>query len=159
MEKAKVVICTKLQSNLNSTFGGWKKIEEDLDFFLNNNASQSKKSMHQKKPCSTTRIKSRKFLRNIFYKGVKKEDLFHKSFVFDVYVLTTKNIDPFSPERNIFDVKNREMIHTFWKQFSEPSFYRYIWKSDNFMYLNGKNVIYPRVANTLRRTRKFLLKF
>ena len=53
------------------------------------------------------------FLTNILYNGVKEEDLFDRSFVFDVNILTTKNINPFSLERKIFDVKNREMVHMF----------------------------------------------
>ena len=48
---------------------------------------------------------------NILYNGVKEENLFDRSF--DVYVLTTKNINPFLLEQKIFDVKSREMIHMF----------------------------------------------
>ena len=39
------------------------------------------------------------------------------------------------------------MIHMFWEEYNEPSFYKHICKPDNFMYLNGKNVIYPYVAD------------
>ena len=60
-----------------------------------------------------TQTKSRKFLTNVSYNGVKEEDLFDRSFVFDIYVLTTKNINRFTLERNIFDVKDREMINMF----------------------------------------------
>ena len=35
----------------------------------------------------------------------------------------------------------------FWEEGNEPSFYKDIWKPDNFVYLNGKNVIYPHVAD------------
>ena len=35
-----------------------------------------------------TQTKSRKFLTNVSYNGVKEEDLFDRSFVFDIYVLT-----------------------------------------------------------------------
>ena len=34
----------------------------------------------------------------------------------------------------------------FWEDCNESSFYKYICQPDNFLYLNGKNVIYPRVA-------------
>lgn len=96
---------------------------------------------------NTTRIKSRNVLTNIFYNGVKEEDLFDRSFFFHLHVLTTKNINPFSLERKIFDVKNRQMIHMFWEECNESSFYKHLCKSDSFMYLNGKKVIYPHVAN------------
>ena len=98
------------------------------------------------KPYNTARIKSRNFLINISYNGVKQEDLFDRSFVFDIYVLTTKNINPFSLERKIFDVKDREMINMFWEDCNEPSFYKHICRPDNFLYLNRKRVIYLRVA-------------
>ena len=82
---------------------------------------------------------------NISYNRVK-EDLFDRSFAFDIYVLTTKISIPFSLERNIFDLKDREMINMFWEDCNESSFYKYICQPGNFLYLNGKNVIYPRVA-------------
>ena len=127
-------------------FEGGKKMKEDLDFFFNNNANQPKKRKYETKkikPYNTTRIKSRNFLTNISYNGVKEEDLCDKTFVFDVHVLTTKNINPFSLERKVFELKNKEMIIMFWKDCNEPSFYTHICKPDNFLYLNGKNVIYP----------------
>ena len=37
----------------------------------------------------------------------------------------------------------------FWEDYNEPSFYKHIRKSDNFMYLNSKNVIYPCVADIM----------
>ena len=153
METKETVIDQKFQSNLNSlienTLEQEQKMEEDLDFFFNNNASQPKKrkyEMKKIKPYNTARIKSRNFLTNISYNGVKEEDLFDRSFVFRIYVLTTKNINPFSVERKIFNMKDREMINMFWEDCNEPSFYKYIYQPDNFLHLNGKNVIYPRVA-------------
>ena len=49
-------------------------------------------------------------------------------------------------ERKIFDVKDREMINMFWEDCNKPFFYKHICQPDNFLYLNGKHVIYPRVA-------------
>ena len=67
MEKTGVVIDSKLLNNLNSlienTLVKEQKMEEDLDFFLSNNASQPKKKKKKKyatkkiKPYNTTRIK------------------------------------------------------------------------------------------------------
>ena len=74
-------------------------MEEDLNLFFNNNSSQPKKRKYETKkmkPYNTTRIKSRKFLTNISYNRAKEEDLWYRNFVFDVYVLTIKNINPFS---------------------------------------------------------------
>ena len=105
-----------------------------------------RKKKRKKNLYNTTRIKSQNFLTNISYNGVKEENLFDRSFVFDIYVLTTKNINPFSLERKIFDVKDKEMISMFWEDCNKPSFYKYICQPQNFLYLNGKNIIYPRAA-------------
>ena len=81
------------------------------------------------------------------YNGVKETDLFDRSFVLDVYVLTIKSINPFSLEQKVFDVKNREMVHMFWEDCNELSFYKRICNPENLMYLNDKNVIYSCVAD------------
>ena len=67
-----------------------------------------------------TRIKD--LSTNISYNNIKEEDLLDRNFVFDVYMLTTKNINPFSLETKIYDLKNREMIQMFWEECNEPSF-------------------------------------
>ena len=82
----------------------------------------------------------------ISYNGVKEEYLFDRWFVFDIYVLTTKNINPFSLEKKMFNVKDREMINMFWEVCNESSFCKRVCQPDNFLHLNGKNVIYPRVS-------------
>ena len=87
-------------------------MEEDLDFFFNNNASHPKKRKYETtkiKWYNMTRVKSPNFLMNIAYNRVK-EDLFDRSFVFDINVLTTKNINPFSLEFFFLDVQDREMM-------------------------------------------------
>ena len=66
--------------------------------------------------------------------------------MFDICVLTTKNINPFSLERKIFDVKDREMVNMFWEDCNESCFYKHICKLENVLYLNAKNIIYPQVA-------------
>ena len=71
---------------------------------------KKKDSRRKLKPYTTTRIKSGNFLSNISYNGVKEEDLYNRNFIFDVYVLVTKNLNPFSLERKIFDINNCEMV-------------------------------------------------
>ena len=96
MEKTEVLVANNTQSVLNSltekTLEEDQKMEEDLDFFLDNNASHKKKKymMEKTKPYSTTRIKARNFLTNISYNGVKEEYLLDRNFVFGMYTLTTK---------------------------------------------------------------------
>ena len=96
MEKKEIVIDSSLQSNLNSlienTLEEDQKMEEDLNFFLSDKPCQPKKKYVTKtvKSYKTTRIKSRIFLSNISYNGVKEEDLFERNFVFDIYTLITR---------------------------------------------------------------------
>ena len=78
--------------------------EPDLYFFYDNNAIQKKKTKcPQVKPCDTTRIKTRNFLTNISYNAFTEDDLFNRNFVFDVYALLPKNLNPSSIEQ-----KNQE---------------------------------------------------
>ena len=96
-----------------------------------------------------TRINSRNFLRNISYNGVTKEDFFNKNFSFDVYVLITKNINPFFLERKIHEQNSRDLIYMFWNECINDDFYKHICKSKNFICLNGKNVLHPKASETL----------
>ena len=62
------------------------------------------------KKYTATRIKSRNSLSNIVYVGINKEDYYNKNFVFDVYLLLTKNLNPFSLDRKLADKNKHEMI-------------------------------------------------
>ena len=68
------------------------------NFFEDNNTSRKK--------YTTTRIKSRNFLSNIAYVGINKEDYYNKKFIFDVYLLVTKNLNPFYLDRKLALTKN-----------------------------------------------------
>ena len=65
---------------------------------------------------TTTRIKFKNFLSNIAYVGINKEDYYNENFVFDVYLLVTKNLNPFSLDRKLADKTKHEMIYMFWKE-------------------------------------------
>ena len=73
---------------------------KNRDFFRDNNAIIKKEN---NKPYATTQIKSRNSLVNIFYVGVKKEDFYNKGFIFNVYSLVAKNLNPFTLERKTSD--------------------------------------------------------
>ena len=107
------------------------------DFFQDNNAIEKK--------YTTTRIKSRNFLSNIAYAGINKEDNYNRNFIFDVYLLLTKNLNPFSLDRKLADKTKHEMIYMLWKECMPIKFYRHICEKKNFLYLNGKNVLQPKV--------------
>ena len=60
---------------------------------------------------SPTRIKSRKFLSNISYTGINKNDFYNENFILDVYILV-KNLNPFSLQRKTPDKLKHEIIVT-----------------------------------------------
>ena len=72
--------------------------------------------MVSEKKYMTTRIKSRNFLSNITYVGINKKDYYNKNFIFDVYLLLTKNLNPFSLDRKLADKTKHEMIYMLWKE-------------------------------------------
>ena len=103
--------------------------------------------MMQHKPYFTTRIKARNYLSNIAYSSVFREDFYNWNFVFDIYVLLTENLNPFSLERKIADQNKYEIIYVVWKECILTEFYRFIGQEENFLYLNGKNALYPKTSD------------
>ena len=102
------------------------------DFFQDNKPSKRK--------YTTARIKSRNFLSNISYVGINKEDFYNENFIFDVCLLVTKNLNPFSLDRKLSDENKHEMIYMLWKECMLEKFYKHICKENNFLYLSRKNV-------------------
>ena len=124
-----------------------QKEEKDHDFSFFEEATQVAKHLIRRiKPYTRSRIKKRNFLSNISYTGVKSEDFADNNFTFDAITLLTKNINPFSLERKIVDAKNRDIIYMLWDKCIEKTFYKHICENDNFIYLNGKNVLYSKTA-------------
>ena len=96
------------------------------------------------KKYTTTRIKSRNFLSNTAYVGINNEDFYNENFIFDVHLLVTKNLNPFSLDKN-----KHEMIYMLWKACMPQRFYKHICKQKNFLYLNSKNVMQPKVLEII----------
>lgn len=76
-----------------------------------------------------------------------REDLYNRHFVFDIYVLITKNLNPFSLEQRVADQNKHEMLYMLWKEYIPVQFYNFICQEENFLYLNGKNVLHPKTAD------------
>ena len=74
----------------------WGKIP---DFFQGNNSLTNKSTRNY----TTPRIKSRNSSSNISYVGINKEDFYNENFIFDVYLLVTKNLSPFLLDRKLND--------------------------------------------------------
>ena len=82
---------------------------ESQDFFQNHKDKKERRY-------TTTRIKSRNFLSNIAYVGINREDFYSENFIFDVYLLITKNLNPFSLDRKLTDKNKHEMLYMLWKE-------------------------------------------
>ena len=63
---------------------------------------------------TTARIKSRNFLSNMSYAVINKEDFYNRNFIFNVYLLVTKNLNPFSLNRKLNDKNKHEIIYMLW---------------------------------------------
>ena len=61
-------------------------------------------------------------------------------------MLLTKNLNSFSLNRKLSDQNKHEMIYMLWKECVPSEFYRLICREEYFLYLNSKNVLYPKVA-------------
>ena len=142
-ELVKVTLSGKKQLN--------NSICEDKNLQVMDESAKSKDLFHDNnnntigKRYTTTCIKSRNLLSNIAYVGINKEDYYNENFVFDVYLLVTKNLNPFSLDRKLADKTKHEMIYMLWKECMPQNFYRHICKEKSFLYLNGENVLQPKV--------------
>ena len=81
---------------------------KSTDFFQNNKPSERR--------YTTTRMKSKNFLSNISYVGINKEDFYNENFIFDVYLLVTRNLNPFSLDRKLNDKNKHKMLYMLWKE-------------------------------------------
>ena len=144
-----------------------QKEEKDHDFSFFEEANQKQESVMAKhlirriKPYTSSRIKTRNFLSNISYTGVKSEDFADNNFTFDTITLLTKNTNPFSLERKIVDAKSRDIVYMLWDECIEKRFYKHICEKDNFTYLNSKTAqivldYLNKDASNIARLRKCL---
>ena len=101
-----------LKKEPDSEMGQENEPAKGQDFFQNNKAAN-----HQKIKYTTTRIKFRNFLSNIAYIGINKEEYYNKNLPFDVYMLSTKNLNPFSLDRKLADKNKHEMIYMLWREY------------------------------------------
>ena len=67
------------------------KSAKSQDFYQNNKLSERK--------YTTTKTKSRNFLSNIAHVGINKEDFDKENFIFDIYLLVTKNLNVFASQK------------------------------------------------------------
>ena len=75
-----------------------ERISKKPNFFHDNNDSNKLERKY-----TATRIKSRNFVSNISYIGINKTEFYNEIFIFNVYLLFTKNVNPFSLDRKLND--------------------------------------------------------
>ena len=121
----KLVKVTLSEQTLDKTDGN-ENIQMEGESAKSQDFFQDNKAIGQK--CTTTHIKSRNFLSNIAHVGISKEDYYNENFVFNVYLLLTKNLSPFSLNRKLADKTKHKMIYMFWKECIPAKFYKHIYK-------------------------------
>ena len=106
---------TKNQADENVNLQVVDESSKRQDFFQDNNPVG--------KRYTTAHIKSRNFLSNVAYVGISKEDFYNENFIFDVYLVVTKNLNPFSLDRKLASKNKYEMIYMLWKKCMPRNFY------------------------------------
>ena len=90
-----------------------------------------------------------KFSLQYFIYWNNKEDIYNENLIFDIYLLMTENINPFSLDRKFNDPNKHEMIYMIREECIPAAFYKFISKEENFIYLNGQNVLQPKVSKII----------
>lgn len=70
-------------------------------------------------------------------------------FLFDVYGLLAENLNPLSAERKFAERNLQDMIYMLWEECVSASFYKFVCCSENFIYLNGTNVLYLKTMKMI----------
>ena len=61
----------------------------------------------------------------------------------------TKNLNPFSLDRKLTDKIKHEMVYILWRECVPVEYNRCICEEKNFLYLNGKNFLQPKVLQII----------
>ena len=81
---------------------------------------------------------------------MNKEDYYNRNFIFDVSLLISKNLNQFSLDRKLADkTKHDLMFYMLWRECMPIEFYKFICEERNFLYLNGKNELQPKVLQVI----------
>ena len=144
-EVVKVTLSERQQIENNQTDGNIQGMDESAksqEFFQDNNPLRKK--------YTTTWIKSRNFLSNIAYVGINKEDFYNENFTFDVYLLVTKNLNPFCQDRKLAGTwstcSGKNARH---KSSTNISAKKRNFCKKKLLYLSKKNFLQPKVLEII----------
>ena len=114
-------------NNSNKNIQVMNESAKSQDFFQDNNTSTIGKRY------TTTTIKSINLLSNIAYVAINKEDHYVKNVIFDIYLLETKNLNPFLLDRKMAEKNKHEMIYMLGKECMSARFHKHTYKEENFL--------------------------
>ena len=116
-ELVKVTVEEKKQMEQNNDTATMTDESEKIQVFFQSNKDKKERKY------TTKWIKSTNFLSNIAYVGINREDFYNDNFIFDVYLLITKNLNPFLLDRKLSDKNKHEMLYMLWKECMPVNFY------------------------------------
>ena len=100
----------------------------------------------KKKKRESIKQQTRNFLTYIANTRLKNDDFANRNFILDVFILLLQNLDPFSVDRKLISQNDQQMIYMLWEKRVPSSFYQFICQMKNFMYMNGLEILHPKVT-------------
>ena len=113
----KVAVEEKKQMEQNNDTATMTEESEKIRFFFQSNKGKKERKY------TTKWIKPTNFLSNIAYVGINREDFYNENSIFDIYLLITKNLNPFLLDRKLSDKNKHEMVYMLWKECMPVNFY------------------------------------
>lgn len=121
-----------------------KKLGENPNFFYNNNTTEKTAKNISFKPCSMNRMKTINILTNITYKSITEEDFSTKKFT-STSIFCWLKIWTHSWLNVKYKIKQVKKCSLFYgPNVFLIKVFQHICKNENFIYLNGKNLLYPK---------------
>ena len=66
-----------------------------------------------------------------------------------ISIFFNKNLNSFPLERKLCNLNQHEMIYRLWEECMPADSYKYVCLKENYLCLNGKNVLYPKVSKII----------
>ena len=113
----------------------------DPSFFQDDNNVQKKKATTKYK------AKTRNLLTNVSYRRYKPEDVEKTSFVIDVFLFLTQNLNPTGLDRKLEIPLERDYVKMIWDSCVPHKFTKFIYLKENFIDLSQPHITYQKAKN------------
>ena len=112
--------------------------EVSQDFFSSDNVIIPKKAIKKRSfnEYSPTKVKARKFLRNILYNRVKDEDFINRSFIKDCYSFILSYLNSFYLDQKFENSIEKDYVEALWQLQIPNDIYDFIFRPENYKILN-----------------------